>query len=149
MASIRKEISTTACPNDVWDALRDVGALHTRLVPGFVTDTRLEPGARVVTFGNGRVVRELIVTVDDDERRVVWSVVGTAMTHHNGSTQVFTDANGVTKVVWIADLLPDDAAGTVAAMMEQGMAVMKQTLDRLAGERNSQSLHAQRSRINI
>lgn len=134
MASIRKEIFTRACPDDVWDALRDVGALHTRLVPGFVTGTRLEPGARVVTFGNGRVVRELIVTVDDDERRVVWSVVGTAMTHHNGSTQVFADANGLTKVVWIADLLPDEAAGTVGAMMEQGMAVMKQTLDRLADE---------------
>jgi hypothetical protein len=134
MASIRKEIFTRARPEDAWDALRDVGALHTRLVPGFVTDTRLEPGARIVTFGNGRVVRELIVTIDDDERRVVWSVVGTAMTHHNGSTQVFPDAKGLTKVVWIADLLPDEAAGAVGAMMEQGMAVMKQTLDRLADE---------------
>ena len=58
MASIRKEISTSATPEQVWDALRDVGALHTRLVPGFVTDTRMEPGARIVTFGNGKVVRE-------------------------------------------------------------------------------------------
>ena len=76
MASIRKEISTTADADDVWDALRDVGALHTRLVPGFVTDTKLEPGARIVTFGNGMVARELIVTVDESERRVVWSGVG-------------------------------------------------------------------------
>jgi len=137
MASIRKEISTAARPDDVWDALRDVGALHTRLVPGFVTDTRLEPGARVVTFGNGMVARELIVTVDDDERRVVWSVVGGPMTHHNGSAQVFADAKGLTKVVWIAVLLPDAAAGAVGAMMEQGMAVMKQTLDCLAAETQS------------
>src|SRR5215471_7570978 len=134
MASIRKEILTKARPDDVWDALRDIGALHTRLVPGFVTDTRLEPGARVVTFGNGRVARELIVTVDDEERRVVWSVVGTSMTHHNGSAQVLSDAEGLTKVVWIADLLPDEAAGPVGAMMEQGMAVMKQTLDRFAAK---------------
>ncbi len=63
MASIRKEILTNARPDDVWDALRDVGALHTRLAPGFVTDTRLEPGARIVTFGNGMVVRELIVSM--------------------------------------------------------------------------------------
>jgi len=83
MASIRKEILTKARPDDVWDALRDIGALDTRLVPGFVTDTRLEPGARVVTFGNGTMARELIVTIDDDERRVVWSVVGGPMTHHN------------------------------------------------------------------
>jgi hypothetical protein len=43
MASIRKEIVTAAKPQAVWDAVRDVGALHTRLVPGFVVDTRLEP----------------------------------------------------------------------------------------------------------
>jgi len=137
MASIRKEISTKARPDDVWDAMRDIGALHTRLVPGFVTDTRLEPGARVVTFGNGMVVRELIVAIDDDERRVVWSAVGGSLTHHNGSAQVFSDTKGLTKVVWIADLLPDEAAGAVGAMMEQGMAIMKQTLDRLAAERQT------------
>jgi carbon monoxide dehydrogenase subunit G len=140
MASIRKEIFTEARPDEVWDALRDIGALHIRLVPGFVTDTRLEPGARIVTFGNGVVVRELIVTVDEDERRVVWSTVGGSMTHHNGSAQVFSDANGQTKVVWVADLLPDEAAGAIGAMMEQGMAAMKQTLDRLAAEGQRQSL---------
>jgi hypothetical protein len=135
MASIRKEILTKARPADAWDARRDVGALHTRLVPGFVTDTRLESGARVETFGNGMVVRELIVAIDHDQRRVVWSAIGGSMTHYNGSAQVFADAHGPTKVVWIADLLPDQAAGAVGAMMEQGTAVMKQTLDRLAIEK--------------
>src|SRR6266481_7819260 len=108
MATIRSELKTRAPASEVWSAIRDVGALHTRLAPGFVTDTRLEPGARVVTFGNGMVVHELIVTIDDDERRVVWSVVGGPMTHHNASAQVFSDAKGLTKVVWIADLLPNE-----------------------------------------
>jgi carbon monoxide dehydrogenase subunit G len=132
MATIRRDIRTTARPGDVWDAMRDVGALHTRLVPGFVTDTRLEPGARIVTFSNGRVVRETIVTIDNDERRLVWSASGGSLTHHNGSVQVFTTPDGTTSVVWIADLLPDEAAGAIGAMMEEGMAVMKHTLDRLA-----------------
>jgi hypothetical protein len=131
MASIRKEISTLARAADAWDALRDVGALHTRLVPGFVTDTRLEPGARIVTFGNGMVVREAIVAVDEGQRRVVWSATGGSLTHHNGSAQVTTGTAGETKVVWIADLLPNEAAPTIEAMMERGMAVMKRTLDRL------------------
>jgi hypothetical protein len=135
MATIRKEISTIARPDDVWAALRDVGALHTRLVPGFVVDTRLEPGARIVTFGNGMVVREAIVTIDDHARRVVWSATGGALIHHNGSAQVATDAGGRTTVVWIADLLPDEAAEPIAAMMEQGMAVMKRTLDALVERR--------------
>jgi hypothetical protein len=132
MATIRREIRTAARPGDVWDAMRDVGALHTRLVPGFVTDTRLEPGARIVTFGNGMVVREAIVTLDDDERGLVWSASGGSLTHHNGSVQVFTAPDGAATVVWIADILPDEAAGAIGAMMDQGMAAMKQTLDRLA-----------------
>jgi hypothetical protein len=131
MATIRKEIFTAARPGDVWDALRDLGALHTRLVPGFVTDTRLEPGARIVTFGNGMVVREAIVTVDDDERRLAWSASGGLLTHHNGSAQVSSNPDGTTKVVWIADILPNEAASAIGAMMDQGIAAMKQTLDRL------------------
>ena len=55
MASIRKEILVDARPEKVWDVVRDVGALHTRLVPGFVVDTRLEDDVRTVTFGNGIV----------------------------------------------------------------------------------------------
>jgi hypothetical protein len=57
MASIRKKISTKARAEDVWEALRDIGALHTRLTPGFVINTRLEPGARIVTFGNRMEIR--------------------------------------------------------------------------------------------
>lgn len=117
---------------DVWDALRDIGALHTRLVPGFVVDTRIEADARIVTFGNGMILRERIVTVDEESRRVVWSATGGSLTHHNASAQTFANAKGGTTVVWIADVLPGEAAEPMAAMMEQGMTIMKQTLDRLA-----------------
>jgi len=132
MASLRKEISTSASPDAVWSALRDIGALHTRLVPGFVVDTRLEPGERIVTFGNGMVVREPIVDIDDESKRLVWSAIGGQLTHYNASAQVFAGADGQTKVVWIADLLPNEAAGPIGLMMEQGTGVMKTTLDQLA-----------------
>lgn len=130
MASIHREVRIQADPETVWDALRDVGALHQRLAPGFVTDVRLEEGARVVTFGNGLVARELIVDVDDEGRRLAWSVVGSRMTHHNASAQVFPDGEGGSRFVWIADLLPHAVAPGVAEMMEQGLAVIKQTLER-------------------
>ena len=132
MATLKRDIRTTARPGDVWDAIRDVGALHTRLVPGFVADTRLEAGARIVTFSNGTVVRETIVTMDDHDRRLVWSASGASLAHHNGSVQVFTAPDGATRVVWIADFLPDAAGDAIGAMMDHGMTVMKQTLDRLA-----------------
>jgi len=131
MASIQKEILIEARPEAVWDAVRDVGAVHERLAPGFVVDTRLEEGARVVTFASGLVARELIVDIDDAVRRLVWSVVGSPrMTHHNASMQVFADGERRSRVVWIADLLPNEIAGYIAGMIEQGLGTMKKTLER-------------------
>jgi carbon monoxide dehydrogenase subunit G len=129
MASIRRELSVQAPAAHVWDAIRDVGALHTRLVPGFVTDCRLEDGARVVTFGNGIVARELIVDLDEAARRLAWSATGGRLTHHNASVQVVDEGAVATRVVWIADLLPHDMAPAIAAMIEAGLAAMKKTLE--------------------
>jgi carbon monoxide dehydrogenase subunit G len=137
VASIHREIRIEAGPERVWEALRDVGALHQRLAPGFVTDVRLEEGARVVTFGNGMVARELIVDVDDRARRLVWSVVGGRMTHHNASAQVFPEGEDRSRFVWIADLLPHELAPAIAAMMDEGLAVIKRTLESAARERAS------------
>ena len=133
MASIHKEILIEARPEDIWAAIRDVGAIHRRLAPGFVVDTKLDGDARIVTFGNGMVARELIVDIGDAARRLVWSVVGGRMTHHNASLQVFADGENCSRVVWIADLLPNDLAGVVGAMIEHGMDVMQKTLQREVG----------------
>jgi carbon monoxide dehydrogenase subunit G len=134
MSSIHMEVVTSAPPDAVWEAIRDVGALHTRLVPGFVVDTRLEPGARVVTFANGMVVKEPIVAIDDERRRLAWSAEGVPMTHYNASAQVFVEGTG-SRVVWIADFLPHEAAATVGTMMGEGMAAMKRALDNLQKHR--------------
>jgi hypothetical protein len=130
MGSIYKEIVTRAGAVDVWSAIRDIGALHTRLV--VVTDTRLEPGARIVTFGNGMVLREPIIAVDDNARRLVWSAEGGPFTHYNASLQVFAERAGATRVVWIADFLPDEVAGNQRAAMEAALQIMKTNLDRFA-----------------
>jgi carbon monoxide dehydrogenase subunit G len=129
MASIRREIQVDADAEQVWDAIADVGAIHTRLAPGFVVDTRLEDGARIVTFGNGLVARELIVDVDHGSRRLVWSVVGGRPIHHNASLQVLAESERLSRVIWIADLLPDELASPIASLIDQGMAVMKRTLE--------------------
>lgn len=126
MATIRKERLIDAPPDRVWDALRDWGAIHRRLVPGFVVDTRLDGENRIVTFFNGGVVREIPVAVDEEERRLVWSIVDGPYTHHNGAAQVIVEGEG-TRFVWIADLLPDAAAAPTDEMMERGIAVLKQT----------------------
>jgi uncharacterized protein YndB with AHSA1/START domain len=129
MASIRTETTIDASPDEVWDALRDWGALHTHLVPGFVTDVRLEGPDRIVTFFNGATVREVLVTLDDTARRLVWSIVDGPYTHHNGAAQVLLDADGSTRFVWTADLLPDAAAERTKEMMERGTATVRRTLE--------------------
>jgi carbon monoxide dehydrogenase subunit G len=131
MASIKKEVVVKASPEAAWEAIADIGALHTRLVPGFVVDTRLEPGARVVTFGNGMVVREPIVTLDEGARRLVWSAEGGRTTHYNAAAQIFAHEEGA-RIVWTTDLMPDSLRDEIAAAMEMGLAVMKKTLNRLA-----------------
>jgi carbon monoxide dehydrogenase subunit G len=130
MASIHREIVIARPADAVWDALADIGALHTRLVPGFVTDCRLEPGARVVTFANGLVARELIVAVDSALRRIAWANVGGRMTHHNASAQAFSEGEDACRVVWIADFLPNEVGAGLDAMIEAGLAAMKQALER-------------------
>ena len=131
MATIRKEVEINTSPARAWDALRDVGALHTKLCPNFVTDTKLEDGARMVTFANGMKARELIVDVDDQQRRVAWAIVDNPqLTHHNGSAQVLDAGTGRTRFVWIADLLPHSAASAVGGAMEMGIQAIKANLER-------------------
>jgi hypothetical protein len=141
MASIRNEVSINVPARLLWDAVRDVGALHTRLVPGFVTDCRLEEGARVVTFANGVVARELIVDLDDTARRLVWSAVGGRLTHHNASVQVFDDGEGACRLVWIADLLPHAMAPAIAAMIGQGLQAMKTALESAGSSSHNRPPH--------
>jgi carbon monoxide dehydrogenase subunit G len=130
MATLRKELRLDVSPEQVWDAVRDVGALHTRLVPGFVVGTELEGDVRVVTFGNGLVVREPIVTIDDEARRLVWGATGGRTTHYNAALEVTAEEDG-TRVVWTIDVLPNDMAAAVGAMQDQGLAAMNRALERL------------------
>ena len=129
MATIQKEIEIARDRSVVWDAIRDVGAIHKRLVPGFVVDCKLEGDSRIVTFANGMVIREVIVTVNDETCRHAWSARGEPFTHHNASVQVIAEGAAKCRVVWIADLLPNEIADTVEKMVSQGLGVMKRTLE--------------------
>jgi hypothetical protein len=128
MASIRREIVIDAPPDSAWDAVRDWGALHERLAPGFVTDCQVEGNDRIVTFFNGSVVRERFVSCDDADRRLVWSIVDGPYTHHNGVAQVLPAEAGRTRFIWTTDLLPDEAADGTAQLMDHGIGIIEATL---------------------
>lgn len=128
MASIVHEFVVDSPPSAVWDAFRDVGAVHTRLAPGFVRDVQLEAGARIVTFADGLVARELIVDVDDTRRRLAYAAVGTPLTHHHATFQVLDEGDGRSRVVWTADLLPEALREPITQRMAAGVQAMRTAL---------------------
>lgn len=129
MASIHKHTVIAAPAELVWDALSDWGALPTRLAPGFAVDLRLDGPDRIVTFFNGAVVREVLVSRDDDRRRLAWSIVDGPYTHHHGVARVDVDTRGRTCFTWVADVLPDDAAERTAELMQRGIETVRETLE--------------------
>jgi hypothetical protein len=135
MASIHKDIPIDAPADHVWDALRDFGALHTRLVPGFVTDTKLEGDVRIVSFANGTVARETLVDCDDRRQRLVYAITSERLKQHSASVQVFAEGEARCRVVWIADVLPHEIAPYMDAQMDLGAAAMQTALARSARDK--------------
>jgi hypothetical protein len=124
MASIHKDIPIDAEPEQVWAAVRDFGAVHQRLAPGFVLDARLDGDARIVTFANGTVARELLVDCDDARRRLVYAVISERVKHYNASVQVLADGDARSRLIWIVDLLPNEIAPYIGSQMEQAVLAM-------------------------
>jgi hypothetical protein len=131
MASIRNELALRAPADTVWDAIRDFGAVHQRVAPGFLTGSRLEgDDVRVVTFANGAVARETLVSSDNENGRLVYAIMDQRFKHYSASVQVFPDGGGSgSRLVWIIDLLPNDFADSVTQMTKQAVIAMKKTLE--------------------
>jgi hypothetical protein len=130
MGSIAKEMHVTATGADVWDAVRDFGAVHERVVPGFVVDSVTDGDDRIVTFANGAVVRERLVTIDDKRRRLVYAVVESQLgfTHHQATVEVLEEAGRKgCYIIWTTDFLPSGPGPIVDVLMTEGATVMEAT----------------------
>ena len=135
MASIRHEIVIDASPEHVWDVLRDVGAVHERLLPGRVADSRIEDGQRFLTFPDGHVIRELIVAVDDANRRLAYSVIEGARPpadYHHASFEVHPEGRRASRLIWTTDVLPHALAARIRIVMERGAMEMKEAIEAAA-----------------
>jgi hypothetical protein len=132
MASIHKDTPIHAPAHEVWDAVRDFGALHTRLVPGFVLDTKLDGEARIVTFASGTVARELLIDCDDARRRLAYAIVSERMKHYSASVEVVADGDTNSRLIWTVDVLPHEIAPYIGDQMDQGVLARQKTLGRAA-----------------
>ncbi|TFV74777.1 SRPBCC family protein [Bradyrhizobium frederickii] len=125
MASIHNDIPLPAPARDVWDAVRDFGALHERLVPGFVTACTLDGDARIVTFANGSVAREVLVDCDDARRRLVYAISNERLKHYSASVQVIADGETRCRLVWTIDMLPNELASYVQGQTRDAVSAMR------------------------
>ena len=129
MASIHKEIHLVAASNDVWDAVRDFSAVHTRLAPGFVTECTMDGDVRIVTFANGTVARELLVDCDDTRRRLVYAIISERIRQHSASVQILDDGAEGSRFIWTVDVLPNEIAPYISAQMDEAVIKMKRKLE--------------------
>jgi len=129
MATNRREQDLDVPATKVWEAVRDFGQVHTRVAPGFLTDLQLDKGDRVITFFNGLVARERLVTTEDAAMRLVYAVVEGRPTHYNGSIQVIADGDNKCRLIWTIDLLPDELGPVVGGMMDHAAPFMKKALE--------------------
>ncbi|GAB2538164.1 SRPBCC family protein [Nocardia heshunensis] len=131
MACIRHEVVINAAPQRIWDVIRDVGAVHERLLPGRVTDTRIDGTRRLLTFPDGHVIEELIVAIDEESWRLAYSVVQgsrPALDYHHASFEV-RDEGDRGRLIWTTDLLPDTLAPEIRIRTQIGIAEMKKAIE--------------------
>ena len=106
MASLRQEILIEAPAEVVWDVLRDVGAVHRRLLPGRVVATR--------------------------SRRLAYAVVEGARPpaeFHHAAFEVLSEGSGASRLIWITDVLPHALANVIRVRMERGIQDMKEAIE--------------------
>jgi hypothetical protein len=131
MTSIYKNIALDSPAEIVWDALRDFGAVHRRVAPGFVLDAKLDGDARIVTFANGSMVRELLVTCDDARRRLVYAVESERVRQHSASVQIVPDGE-CSRMIWTTDVLPDEIGPYIDSQMEAGAAAIRKAFSQVS-----------------
>ena len=128
MATLHRDIPIHAPVDQVWEAIRDVGRPHERIVPGVLTDATYDGVTRTVTFADGFVATERIVAVDEERHRVAYAVVDGPFEHHHASMEVVAGPDGTSRVLWTTDLLPEDVVPFVDALVDQGARAMQATL---------------------
>jgi Polyketide cyclase / dehydrase and lipid transport len=90
------------------------------------------PPERRVTWFNGAVGTEVLIGIDEPTMRLAYSLTEGPLgaTHYNAVAQVVPDGESQSRFLWAIDLLPDELADRVGAMMDAGLAAITATLEK-------------------
>jgi hypothetical protein len=131
MASIHIESSVAASADTAWQSLRLVDKPDQLFSP-VLAAAEMHGDTRTVRFGNGLVVRERVIDVDDARRRVAYSVLDApGLTYHHASMQIIADGPDRCRFVWTTDFLPAEAAPSLQPLIDAGTSALKANLERV------------------
>ena len=129
MASIHEQLAVDISPDKAWALLREVSNAHKLFAPVLV-DGHMEGDIRTVRFANGMTIREQILDVDDERRRVAYTALGgNGLAYHHASMEVLGAEAGRSLFVWITDFLPQEIGGNLAALMAEGAKALKNNME--------------------
>lgn len=131
MATIRHEQRIAAPAKMAWEMLRQAECAD-RLFAPVLTECTMLGDVRTVTFANGLVANEQIVTTNDVDRRLAYYVMGEMFEHHSASMQIMPIDDENCCFVWISDFLPDDLEGTVRPLVVQGSSALANNIEAAA-----------------
>lgn len=127
MVAIFRSVVVPVSADEAWAV---VGRFHdpVALAPGFATACEMVDGERVVTFADGGTVREVLVSCDENRRRLSYTAVGGQSRHHHASMEVVRLDERSSRIEWLTDILPDAFEPFVATRMDAGIAAVARGL---------------------
>jgi carbon monoxide dehydrogenase subunit G len=129
MATIYRELDLDADADEAWRRMADVKAVN-KLID-FLGAVTIDGDRRSCALGEQGELNELIVTVDNDRRRLVYSIRESPFNfaHHSASWQVTPDGDR-SRLVWITDLKPDSVAPEFEKVIDQAADSIQRNLSR-------------------
>jgi hypothetical protein len=128
MGTIITETKLNSSADAAWAMLRDVGAVHLAF-PGVLIASEADGDIRTVTFANGNVVRERIISIDDLRRRIAYAVIEGRFQHHSASMQIVAHETKGCRFVWITDFLPEEEEPLLTDLIAQGAEAFRRVME--------------------
>jgi hypothetical protein len=128
MATIHREFEIDAAPEKAWAALRDVGRINTLIA--FLGEVKVEGDRRTCELGDQGRLDELIVSVDDERRRIAYAILDSPfnLEHHHASMQVVPNDGSGARFIWTTDVKPDGAVPDLSVAIDGAVGSLKETL---------------------
>jgi len=128
MASGKAETSIARKPDDVWNVLRDFGGLATYM-PG-VDACTVDGDVRTIET-MGIEIKEQLRDLDDDTRRISYSVIESPMTNlvsHLATIAVDPEGDG-THLTYAVDVEPDELLALFVGTYEASVVALKKQFE--------------------